>query len=140
MRPSTVSEGGLQHARAEATEAVQNGPQCSGLCPSGKMCPGATREPLPCIAGGYCAGSNPGATPCPERTFSNAIGLSSADQCTACPEGSACREGYSPPPRLAGLARLARLAKLTFFSFSRPFTQNLFWGSGPRWPMTARSS
>ena len=41
----------------------QNGPQCSGLCPAGFMCPGATGEPRPCSAGGYCSGGDPLAFP-----------------------------------------------------------------------------
>ena len=80
---------------------AQNGPQCSGLCPAGFMCPGATADPEPCAAGGYCAGSNPGATPCPAGTHSNATGLTAAEQCEACPAGSACLAG-SLQPTLCG--------------------------------------
>ena len=62
--------------------SAQNGPQCSGLCPPGFMCPGATGDPAPCIAGGYCAGGNPRAEPCPAGTWSNVPGASDASQCT----------------------------------------------------------
>ena len=32
----------------------QTTPQCSGACPEGWMCPGATATPLPCSLGAYC--------------------------------------------------------------------------------------
>ena len=87
--------GALDSAAGGST--VQNGPQCTGLCPPGKTCPGATAEPEPCATGGFCAGSNPGATPCPAGTFSNATGLTSAEQCTPCSAGSACMAGSVAP-------------------------------------------
>ena len=43
----------------DSTEvSVQTSPACTGLCPPGRVCPGATVVPEPCSAGGYCpAGS-----------------------------------------------------------------------------------
>ena len=87
---------------------AQNGPQCSGLCPAGFMCPGATADPEPCAAGGYCAGSSPGATPCPAGTHSNATRRTAPEQCEACPAGSACLAG-SLHPTLCGPGTFAAL-------------------------------
>ena len=77
--------------------ANQNGPQCAGLCPPGKMCPDATAHPLPCSRGGYCAGTNPSSTPCPAGTHSNVTGLSTAEQCMPCPAGTACLASSTAP-------------------------------------------
>ena len=58
------------------------------------MCPGATAEPEPCSAGGYCAGGNPLAEPCPAGTWSNVTGLASALECKPCDVGSSSREVF----------------------------------------------
>ena len=75
----------------------QNGLQCTAVCPAGKMCPGAAAQPEPCSRGGYCAGGNPAATPCPAGTHSNTTGLNATEQCTPCPPGHACLTGPVAP-------------------------------------------
>ena len=45
---------------------AQNGPQCTGLCPEGFMCPGATGTPATCSEGGFCPRSSAAAAPCPD--------------------------------------------------------------------------
>ena len=75
----------------------QNGPQCSGLCPAGFMCPGATGEPRPCSAGGYCSGGDPLAERCPPGTYSADEGLTSSNECTRCGPGSYCPSGSVAP-------------------------------------------
>ena len=61
------------------------------------MCPGATAEPEPCSAGGFCKGGNALAAPCPTNTYSNNLSLASASQCKRCPKGSVCRAGSTAP-------------------------------------------
>ena len=107
---------------SDTHQDVQNGPQCNGLCPEGKMCPGATAEPEPCAAGGYCPGASPFANPCPEGTFSSAIGLSAEAQCEAnvCPSGSACPKGSTAPTECyPGTVALARAGNCSLCAAGR---------------------
>ena len=83
----------------EGGVTTQNGPQCTGLCPAGSMCPGATGEPARCSAGGYCAGSNPSATPCPGGTWGNGTGLEAQSQCIKVKKGEWAPIGSSAAKR-----------------------------------------
>ena len=82
---------------ASDDRSAQNGPQCSGLCPAGKMCPGATAEPEPCSAGGYCAEGSPTAVPCEPGTYIDDKGAKSKSACAPCPTGAWCAAGESFP-------------------------------------------
>ena len=65
------------------------------------MCPGATGTPLPCSAGGFCAGKDAFAAPCPAGTWSNVTGLASKKDCKPCDAGSSCRAGSTAPQKCA---------------------------------------
>ena len=80
---------------ASDDRSAQNGPQCSGLCPAGKMCPGATAEPEPCSAGGYCAEGSPTAVPCEPGTYIDDEGAKSKSACAPCPTGAWCAAGQA---------------------------------------------
>ena len=78
---------------ASSAPSQQNGPQCSGLCPAGKMCPGATGVPEPCSAGGYCAEGSPTAVMCAAGAFISDEGAEDASACAPCPSGAWCAAG-----------------------------------------------
>ena len=63
---------------------------CSGACPEGHYCTGATVEPTPCVAGTYLpvtgGQSADSCFPCIPGTFSAALGNPTA--CSPCPAGS----------------------------------------------------
>ena len=73
--------------------SAQNGPWCFGLCPAGKMCPGATGVPEPCSAGGYCAEGSPTAVMCAAGAFISDEGAEDASACAPCPSGAWCAAG-----------------------------------------------
>ena len=86
--------------------ASQSGPGCSGECPPGHFCPLGTVTPRPCGAGKFCPGNDltgrlgaTSALPCEEGTYSNVTMLSSAADCSSCPEGHACTTGSTAPVR-----------------------------------------
>ena len=67
---------------------------CSNLCPAGYVCgASATVTPTSCELGGYCREGSSAARPCPAGRFGNLTGLISANECHACPAGSACGIG-----------------------------------------------
>eukprot|EP00966_Prymnesium_polylepis_P227378 5261507-Prymnesium_polylepis.1 len=68
------------------------------VCPSSAVCAEA-RSIMPevCKEGGFCPAGSSYARPCPAGRFSNAIGLSAAEQCSPCPPGSACSAGTAVP-------------------------------------------
>ena len=68
-------------------------PKCSGLCPPGHVCSPGTVAPEQCESGGYCTAGSSVATRCPVGFFSEQKGLSSQDQCSACPLGHYCLQG-----------------------------------------------
>ncbi len=83
--------------QAGAPEAEQSGPSCSGRCPAGKKCPGATVEPLPCDAGGYCAAGSAVAVPCPGGTYSSSTNLKAEDECISVGPGKWAPMGSARP-------------------------------------------
>ena len=90
---------------------AQDGPWCKELCPAGFICPGATGEPLPCGAGGYCAGSNAVATPCPAAATATPRGsprLMAA--CHATREARASRAPWLRPPARQAASRPGTVA------------------------------
>jgi len=75
----------------------QSSPLCSGLCPAGKICGGATADPVTCEQGGYCPEGSPASRPCPSGRFGNHTGLISALECQPCPTGHSCSVGATAP-------------------------------------------
>ena len=51
---------------------------CSGRCPAGKFCSGATVEPETCPPGSFCALGSAAPLPCPGGTFGAAADLAHA--------------------------------------------------------------
>ena len=76
---------------------------CS-VCPAGSFCipvdqQNATLRQRPCPTGFYCpAGTGSNWLPCPQGTYSNATGLSSATQCLDCPGGEYCSDYAATVP------------------------------------------
>lgn len=65
------------------------------LCPAGKACPtiGLIEPTHTCSQGHYCPNGTiqPNQYPCPAGTLTYEIDLQSAEECTICPAGRACR-------------------------------------------------
>lgn len=73
--------------------AMQNNPQCSGVCPAGFSCGAATIVPTLCPTGTHCVPGSSAPTPCDSGTFGSKSGLISQQECETCPPGSWCRGG-----------------------------------------------
>jgi len=71
----------------------QSSPQCSGSCPAGKFCSGATVWPQVCEKGTFCNQGSPAPTPCRPGTHGLRPQLTSQGQCTDCALGYFCRGG-----------------------------------------------
>ena len=79
----------------------QSGPWCSGICPGGTWCSGATVEPRRCLPGSYCSPGSSAPQPCPAKTFGNGTSLATAAECSECVEGHACVTGSGLPEACA---------------------------------------
>jgi hypothetical protein len=77
--------------------ATQAGPGCSGLCPGGNTCPGATVVPIPCASGHFCPEGSPLPSPCAAGTWSSARGLVASSQCSATQPGYYSYAGSTAP-------------------------------------------
>ena len=72
-----------------ADVALQMSALCAGFCPAGYFCPTArTMEPELCTTGSYCPTGSSMPTTCPAGTVGAESGLTSAAECSPCPEGS----------------------------------------------------
>ena len=79
------------------------------LCISGMACPttGLSYPTESCSAGYYCplGSALPTAAPCPAGTYTDYRNLTSAVECTVCPQGQACYAGtggFENPPKACG--------------------------------------
>jgi len=73
--------------------STQSSPRCSGRCPPGYHCPGATVVPIRCRPGTYCVEGSAAETLCPSGTFSSVSGLQSDAGCQTCRAGTVCAAG-----------------------------------------------
>ena len=83
---------GGSYGGSDARE-VQSSPRCSGRCPAGFTCPGATAIPLICPRGKYCEAGVSVEADCPGGTFGGREGLNSTSECTPCQAGTWCAAG-----------------------------------------------
>ena len=74
-------------------ETAQSSPRCSGRCPAGYHCPGATVHPILCARGKYCPEGAQVETDCPAGTFSANEGVGSIAGCLPCRPGTQCPAG-----------------------------------------------
>ncbi|KAJ7413425.1 hypothetical protein BTVI_43603 [Pitangus sulphuratus] len=108
------------------------------VCPAGLLCPGGQADvPDPtenaCPRGYYCPQGDTGlhAQPCPNGTFGEQRGLSSAEECSPCPAGKYCyTDGMEPPgiPHPTGDCPPGyNCPPGTGFPFSFPCMPGSFW-------------
>lgn len=77
---------------------LQSPEQCD-ICPAGRACGFGTgfnfSQSLPCALGHYCPLGTPASNkfPCPPGTFTDFSNLTSATECSVCPEGHYCIGG-----------------------------------------------
>lgn len=77
----------------------QSGPQCTGLCPPGSFCSGATSVPKLCPLGSFCPAGTTVPQPCPGGTWLGTMGAASASSCTPVQAGYWAPLGSSAPQR-----------------------------------------
>lgn len=81
---------------------LQSPEECS-VCPAGSACGWGTgfnfSAPLTCAQGHYCPPGTPAPSkfPCPPGTYTTRSDLTSALECSICPEGHYCRGGGAGP-------------------------------------------
>ena len=56
-------------------------------CNEGYFCPSGSSNQTECPRGSFCKSSAGAASPCPQNTFSDSVGLISESQCIRCPPG-----------------------------------------------------
>ena len=94
----------------------QSGPQCTGLCPPGSFCSGATSVPKLCPLGSFCPAGTTVPQPCPGGTWLGTMGAASASSCTPVQAGywaPLAAPLHSAAPHLAFAALVPRRIRST---------------------------
>ena len=77
--------------------ADQSSSGCKEMCPSDRLCPLATVQPMACPLGHFCPAGAAAAVACPAGTCSASDHLDSMEGCATCPLGQWCPFGASEP-------------------------------------------